>query len=558
MRHNVRIPEVTPKFIFIVGGVMSSVGKGVSTASIGRLLQSRGFKVTIIKADPYLNIDAGTMNPVEHGEVFVTMDGDETDQDIGNYERFLNQNIYSVNYMTLGRVFKKVLDKERKLEYGGKCVEFFYHTPLEIINLIKKAQKENNAEITLIEVGGTIGEYQNILFLEAGRMMRLKNPDNVLFIMVSYLPIPSTVGEMKTKPTQNAVRLLNSSGIQPDIILGRSEKPLDRKRKEKIALMCNMHEEDIISAPDCSNIYEVPFNFKKEKLDIKILTKLNLKPRKVNMKDWRKWLDKVKRIKKSVKIGIAGKYFTTGKFILADSYISVIEALKFSAWHLNRKLDLVWLDVEEYEKNPKSLKELFDFDGIVVPGGFGKRGVEGKIKVAQFCRENNIPYFGLCLGMQIMAIEFARNVLKLKNAHSEEFNTKTKYPIIHIIPAQKEKLKQKDYGGSMRLGGYKCLLDKNSISYRAYLSTKWIKPHNPVIVERHRHRYEFNNKYRSIFEEKGAHIAGVNTDQDLVEIIEIKNHSFMVGCQFHPEFQARPLNPHPLFTEFIKIAIKQS
>ena len=551
------MPKINPKYIFIVGGVMSSVGKGVATASLAKLLQGRGFNVTAIKADPYLNIDAGTMNPTEHGEVFVTEDKDETDQDLGNYERFLDENIYSINYITLGRVFQTVLDKERALEYKGKCVEFFYHTPLEIIHRIENAQKKAKADINIVEIGGTIGEYQNILFLEAARMMHLKKTGDVSFVMVSYLPIPSKVGEMKTKPTQNAVRMLNSTGIQPDFLICRSDYSLDNKRKEKLALSCNMTTDNIISAPDVESIYAVPINFKKEKLDEKILNKLSLEPRQTDLKEWTKWYKSINNIKKEVKIAIVGKYFGTGKFTLADSYISVIESLKFAAWANKAKPVLEWINAEKFETDKKALKELGEYDGILIPGGFGSRGIEGKILAAKYARENKIPYFGLCLGLQIMTIEFARHVLKLRGATSEEFANMPKHPVIHTMEDQMQKIEDKDYGNTMRLGAYKCKLIKETKAYKSYLSAGWIKAKgSSVISERHRHRYEVNNKYREKLEKKGLRVAGINPKRDLVEILEVADHPFMVGTQFHPEFKSRPLRPHPLFYEFIKAALK--
>lgn len=547
----------TPKFIFVVGGVMSSVGKGIATSSIAMLLKNRGFSVTAIKADPYLNIDAGTMSPTEHGEVFVTEDGDEADQDLGNYERFLDENIYSINYMTLGRVFQSVLNKERSLAYKGKCVEFFHHTPLEIVDRIKKAQKKAKSEVTVIEIGGTIGEYQNVLFLEAARMMHLNHPGDVLFVMVSYLPIPAKVGEMKTKPTQNAVRLLNNTGIQPDLIIGRSERPLDHKRKEKIAISCNMRAADVISAPDIDSIYEVPINLRKEKFDERIIEKLQLKSQTSDLLGWKQWLNKTKKPKKEVKIAIVGKYFGSGKFTLVDSYISVIESLKFAAWKHGAKPILEWVDSEQFEHDKKALKQLSGFDGILVPGGFGARGTEGKIRAAQYAREHKIPYYGLCLGLQIMTIEFARNVLKLKNATSEEFAKNPSHPVIHIIPEQKKLLEEEDYGNTMRLGAYDCTLTKGTKAFKAYVEAGWVSEKgSPKISERHRHRYEVNNDYREMLEKAGLLVAGTNPQQNLVEILEVKDHPFMVGVQFHPEFKSRPLKPHPLFSAFIKAALK--
>lgn len=538
------------KFIFVVGGVMSGVGKGTAAASIGKILQSKGFKVTAVKIDPYINIDAGTMNPVEHGEVFVTEDGDETDQDIGNYERFLDTDIYSDNYMTTGRVYQTVIQKERNLEYGGRCVEVVPHVPEEVIRRIRRAAKKAKADFVIVEIGGTVGEYQNVLFLEAARMLHHRRPEDVLFVLVSYLPIPSKIGEMKTKPTQQATQLLNSAGIQPDFILCRAEQPLDEPRKRKISIFCNVDKRDIISAPDIDSIYEVPLNFEKEHLSQRILSKFYMRARQKDLTDWKKLVKTIKTVKEEVRIGIVGKYFTTGNFVLSDAYISVIEALKHASWAHNHKPVLFWLNSEEYEKDPAKLKELKQLDGIVVPGGFGSRGVEGKIKVIQYCRENKIPYFGLCYGMQMAVVEFARNVCGLIDANTAEINPKTTNPIIHIMEEQSDLIKNKKYGGTMRLGAYPCVLNKKSLSYKAY--------GQKIISERHRHRYEFNNAYREQFEKAGLTIAGTSPDGKLVEIIEIKDHPFFVGTQFHPEFKSRPLKPHPLFREFIKAAISKN
>jgi len=536
------------KYIFVIGGVMSSVGKGIASSSIGKILQSRGYKVTAIKADPYINIDAGTMNPTEHGEVFVTDDGDETDQDIGNYERFLDQNIYSMNYMTTGRVYQTVIQKERNLEYGGKCVEVVPHIPQEIIRRIELSARRTKSEIAIIEIGGTVGEYQNILFLEAARMMKLKKPDDVVFVLVSYLPIPTKVGEMKTKPTQYASQTLNSAGIQADFIICRAERPLDKPRKQKIATFCNINEEDAISAPDIDSVYEVPINFEKEKLSEKILKKLKLKGRKINLKDWQKLVRTIHTARKPIKIAIVGKYFATGKFTLIDSYISVVEALKHAIWYFKRKPDLSWLNCEDFEKAPEKLKELKNYDGILVPGGFGSRGIEGKLMVIKYVRENRIPFFGLCYGMQLATIEFARNVLKLKDANSIEIDPRTNYPVIDVNPYQQENIKNKRYGGTMRLGACPAQLIKGTKAFTAYKTFK--------ISERHRHRYEFNNKFLTKMEKAGMVFSGFSPGKKLVEIIELKNHPWFVGTQFHPEFKSRPLSPHPLFREFIKACLK--
>jgi len=537
------------KYIFVAGGVMSGIGKGVSVASIGRILKSKGFRVQAMKIDPYINVDAGTMNPIEHGEVFVTDDGTECDQDVGNYERFLDEDLSTNNYITTGRVYQAVIERERNLEYGGRCVEVVPHIPLEVISRIKRLERKTKADFILIEIGGTVGEYQNLLFLEAARMLKLKHPKGVVFILVSYLPIPKTIGEMKTKPTQYAVRSLNMAGIQPDIIIARAEVPLDELRKQKISIFCNVSEEDVISAPDIESIYEVPLNFEKDNLGNQILKKFGLNSRKSDLSKWKRMVKKMRNAEKEVKIGMVGKYFKTGNFTLMDSYISVIEAIKHACAYWKVKPRIVWLDSERYEKDRRNLKELKEFDGIIVPGGFGSRGVEGKIRAINFVRENKIPFLGLCLGMQLAVIEFARNICGLKKANSTEFSKNCQVPIIDIIPEQKRMLEKRRYGGTMRLGAYQCKLFKNTLSYKAYKKE--------VVSERHRHRYELNNDYRGILEKKGLTIGGVNPQRDLVEIIEIKKHPFFVGVQFHPEFKSRPLNPHPLFKEFIRCCSKK-
>ena len=544
------------RYIFIAGGVMSGIGKGVATASIGKILQSKGFEVTAIKIDPYINVDAGTMNPIEHGEIFVTADGTECDQDVGNYERFIDENLNTLNYITTGRVYQAVINRERNLEYDGKCVEVVPHIPEEVISRIKKAAKKTKADFVLIEIGGTVGEYQNSLFLEAARMMRLNSPKDVLFILISYLPVPSMIGEMKTKPTQQAVRWLNMAGIQPDIIIARSVVPIDEPRKKKISIFCNVAKEDVISAPDIKSIYEIPINFEKDNLGDRMLKKFGLRvKRKGNLKDWKKLVRVMRGAQKPVKIGIVGKYFKTGKFTLMDSYISVIEAVKHAAWFYKRRPEIYWLSAENYENRSRRIGELKEYDGIIVPGGFGSRGIEGKIKAIEFCRKNKIPYLGLCLGMQLAVIEFARNVCKIKDAHSAEFSKNCPNPVIDVMPEQKALIKEKKYGGTMRLGEYKCKIKPGTISARAYKI--------PIVFERHRHRYELNNAFRERLEKKGMVMAGINPEKDLVEIIELptgstsspQGHPFFVASQFHPEFKSRPLRPHPLFREFIRAAI---
>jgi CTP synthase len=535
------------KYIFVVGGVMSGVGKGITTASIGAILQSRGYKVSTIKADPYINVDAGTMNPIEHGEVFVTEDGDETDQDIGNYERFLNTNIYRENYMTTGRVYQTVIQKERNLEYKGKCVQVVPHVPMEIRDRIEKAVEKTGAEIMVIEIGGTVGEYENLLFLEAARYMHFEQPDNVLFVMVSYLPIPAKVGEMKTKPTQHAVRSLNGAGIQPDFIVARSRVHIDEPRRKKIAIHCNVQMNSVISAPDVDSIYDVPINFEKDGFGDMILKKFNLEPRNKDLQAWEAMVARSKSAHKEVLIGVVGKYFATGDFSLSDSYISVIEAIKHACVVNDVHPRLDWISAEDIEKN--GVGSLAKYDGIIVPQGWGGRGSEGKIKAIEYCRVNKKPYFGLCYGMQMAVIEFARNACNLPGANTEEADLQTPYPVIHIMPEQKELLAKKQYGGTIRLGGWPCQIVPDTHLAKAY--AKFGK--TEVISERHRHRYEFNNKYREVLEKNGLTIAGTSPDGQIVEAIEITNHPFFIGTQFHPEYISRPLDPHPLFVEFVRV-----
>ncbi len=534
------------RYLFVVGGVMSGVGKGTSTASLALTLKAKGYKLTAIKIDPYVNVDAGTMNPVEHGEVFVTVDGDETDQDIGTYERYIETEITRVNYMTTGRVYQSVIEAERNLAYKGKCVEVVPHVPEEVIRRIKAASELADADITIIEVGGTVGEYQNVLFLEAARMMQVENPDAVKFALVSYLPVPPSIGEMKTKPTQYAVRTLNATGIQPNFVIGRSTVEMDEPRKEKIARFCSVPPGNIISAADAESIYHIPEMFEAQGFGDKVLKEFGLKPKKADLKEWKAFTDKIKSAKKTVKIGVVGKYFSTGDFTLSDAYISVLEAIKHAGAHLEIKTEIDWLNSEEYEKHPEKLKEISNYDGILIPGGFGSRGIEGKIDVIKYVRENKIPYFGICYGMQCAVIEYARTIVGWKDAHTAEIDEKTKHPVIDIMEDQKKKLAKENFGGTMRLGSYDCKLAEGSLSREVY--------GEEIISERHRHRYEMNNKFREEIEKAGLQIAGVNPDQDLVEIVEVKDHPFFVGVQFHPEFQSRPLSPHPLFTGFIKAA----
>lgn len=526
---------------------MSGVGKGVTSASLGAILQSKGFAVTAVKADPYINVDAGTMNPTEHGEVFVTSDGDETDQDMGNYERFLDTELTSTNYMTTGRVYLSVIERERSMGYKGKCVEVVPHIPEEIIGRITRAAEHAKADITIVEIGGTVGEYQNLLFLEAAREMKLRNPGDVVFVLVSYLPIPANIGEMKTKPTQYASRTLNSTGIQADFIMCRGERAIDKPRREKLATFCGVAPSAVISAPDVASIYEVPLILEADGMGNQVLKKLGMKPRSEDMKKWSAFVNTIKKVEKPVRIAVVGKYFGTGDFTLADSYISVIEALKHAAWYHKRKPVFTWIDAEVYEKNPRAVRELADFDGVLVPGGFGARGVEGIITAIGYVREHHIPYFGLCYGMQLACIELARHRAGLPDAHTIEVNPKTKQPLFIANPHQQKNIRENRYGGTMRLGAYSCEIKEGTAARRAYKQK--------TIFERHRHRFEFNNTYRAALEKAGMVFSGVNKEQDLVEIAEIPAHPWFLGVQYHPEFTSRPMRPHPLFRAFIGAAI---
>ena len=537
-----------PKYIFVVGGVMSGIGKGVASSAIGRIMQSKGYKTTAIKIDPYINVDAGTMNPTEHGEVFVLDDGYECDQDMGNYERFLGETLPSINYMTTGRVYQEVIRKERNLEYKGKNVEVVPDIPLEVIRRITEAQKAARADVTLVEVGGTIGEYQNIIFLEAARMFKQKYPHDVAVVMLSYVPIPGNIGEMKTKPTQYAARSLNSVGIQADVILARATVPLDEKRKEKIATFCNILPERVISAPDVQSIYDVPLNYEKDGLGDILTDVLGLEHRPTDLSEWEAFVKKSKNGGRVVNIAVVGKYFDSGEFVLADSYISVLEALKHAAYHQDLKLKISYLDSEEYEKNPEKLEELGQYQGILVPGGFGSRGIEGVIAAVRYARENKIPYFGLCYGMQLLTIEYARNVAGMQGANTAEIDPAAPYTVIDFMPEQKEKIAKGQYGGSMRLGAYPCVLADGTVAQQAYGVAE--------IKERHRHRYEVNPDYVKKLEDAGLVFSGTSPDRTLMEIAELpaSKHPFMLGTQFHPEFLSRPLLPHPLFMAFIKAA----
>lgn len=537
-----------PKYIFVVGGVMSGVGKGVASSSIATLLQARGLKVTAMKIDPYINVDAGTMNPTEHGEVFVLKDGLETDQDMGNYERFLNTDLPAINYMTTGSVYLSVIQKERNLEYGGKNVEVVPDIPLEVISRIKQAGKQANADVVQVEIGGTVGEYQNVLFLEAVRMMKQEEPENVAVVMVSYLPVPGSIGEMKTKPTQTAVRMLNNAGVFADMIVCRSPMGVDDKRKEKIAKFCNVKAENVISAPDVPSIYDIPLDFEKDNLSLRLCSLLNLScKRKADLAGWKRFVTRSQGGKDTVKIAVVGKYFNSGDFLLADVYLSVLEAIKYSAYHLGLTPEISYLSAQDFEDKRK-LRDLKKYDGVLVPGGFGLTGIDGKLNVIKYVRENGIPYFGICYGMQLAVLEYARNVLKLKGASTEEIDPTAEHLVVGVMEEQRQKIAEKDMGGTMRLGQYEARLKPGSVAKKAYKAAS--------VLERHRHRYEVNPEYAGAIEDAGLIFSGTSPDGQLMEIAELPQdaHPFFVGVQFHPELQARPLAPHPLFTAFVKAA----
>ncbi len=541
------------KFIFITGGVISGLGKGIINSSISLLLKENGFKVSPIKADPYLNVDAGTMNPIIHGETFVTEDGLETDQDIGHYERFLNENLSKLNYMTSGQVFLSVIQKERELKYNGECVEFTRHIPEEIINRLEKLADKSDADIITFEIGGTIGDMQNILFLEAARQLKFKYPDDIITIHVGYLPLPKNLGELKTKPIQQSVYSLLSTGVQPDIIVTRSEKEIDALRKRKISIFCNVRENSIFSSPDLDSVYQVPDYLKKQGITEKIMELLSIKPKRKDTaleKSWTSFSLKTKSNKKlGPKVGIIGKYFKSGEYSLQDSYVCVIEALKHAYFNMGFVPNFKWINSDDVEK--KGVSVLKEFKGLIVPQGWGSRGVEGKIKTASFARKNKIPYLGLCFGMQLAAVSFARDVLGMQDANSTEINPKTKNPVIHIMENQVQYLQKKQYGGTIRLGAWPAKIKKDTILYGLYQRYQNNQYSLPIIQERHRHRYEFNNRYKEVFEKNGVVFSGMSPDGKLIEAFELKNHPFYIAVQYHPEFKSRPLSPHPIFLGFL-------
>jgi CTP synthase len=535
------------KIIFVTGGVVSSLGKGIASASIGALLESRGLTVSLKKLDPYINVDPGTMNPFQHGEVFVTEDGAETDLDLGHYERFTNAKITQKNNFTTGQVYDTVISKERKGEYLGGTVQVIPHITDEIKRRILDV--EENVDVLIVEIGGTVGDIESLPFLEAIRQLRNDlGKENTLFVHLTLVPYIKSADEMKTKPTQHSVKELREIGIQPDIILCRTEKPLSPELKEKIALFCNVKRDAVITARDTDIVYEVPLLFHREGLDDKITEMLNIWAKRPDLEKWERIVQAIKNPKRAVDIAMVGKYVR-----LKDSYKSLNEALVHGGIANNCRVNVHYVDSELLEK--EDLSQLSNFDGILVPGGFGERGIEGKIKAIRYARENNVPFLGLCLGMQLAVIEVGRNVLGLKDANSTEFNESTPYPLIYLIEEwvdREDKIQRRDKysnkGGTMRLGSYPCRIKPGSLAHKAY--------QQDMVYERHRHRYEFNMEYRSELERVGLEITGISPDEKLAEIVEFKPHPWFLACQFHPEFQSKPFRPHPLFREFIKASLR--
>jgi len=535
-------------YIIVTGGVISGLGKGITTASTGKILQLHGYNVTAMKIDPYMNCDAGTLRPTEHGEVWVTEDGGEIDQDLGHYERFLDINIPKCHNITTGQVYSAVIEKERKGKYLGKTVQPIPHVTDEIKHRIRKAAGDAHVDFVLVEIGGTVGDYENVLFLEAVRQMKLEG-EKVIFLHVTYVPVLETLGEAKTKPTQHSVKLLREIGIQPDFIITRTEEPLDNVRREKIALFCNVHEDDVISDSNIDNVYAVPLLFEEQDLCKKILYKLRLRRDENNMKSWETYIKKIRKLKKTISIGIVGKYFDIGSYKLSDSYISVIEAVKHAAWQNGFHSEIQWIDSKVFEKHPDKISSLDDVDAIIVPGGFGLSGIEGKIATIQYAREHNIPYLGLCLGMQLAVVEYAQHCCDMKDAHTKEVNKKSKHPVIDFIPEQVSIVRESRYGATMRLGSYPAVLKKGSLIHSLY--------GKDTVEERHRHRYEVNPDYVKRLEDCGLVFSGRSPNGVLMEFMELPDHPYFVATQAHPEFKSRPMKPSPLFDGLIKAAKKQ-
>lgn len=545
------------KYVFISGGVISGIGKGITSASLSFLLKSSGYKVTPIKFENYLNLDAGTINPIEHGDPFLCEDGTEADMDIGTYEKFLDEDMGTDNFVTIGKIYKTVLDRERAFEYNGEDVEAIPHVTDEIIRRIEEAGKKKDADIVVIELGGTAGEYQNILYYEAARIMTLRNPGDVLHVHVSYLPTPNHLGEPKTKPTQLSVRTLNSMGIQPDFIVARSEKFVDERRRARFALFCNMKAEDIISNPDVKSVFEIPKILAEQKLSERILEKFGLPVKKPDTSLIDKLLKRVYAPnKKKITIAIIGKYFATGEYKLRDSYAALFDAIDHAAWETGVEVEEVWVSAEEVEKRGADI--IGKPDGIIVPIGWGSRGAEGMIEAASYARRKKIPYLGLCYGMQLACIAFARDVIGWRDANTSENDTKTPHQVIHLMPAQAEFMKNRAYGGTMRLGAWDAKVKKGTIAYEAYKKYGGLLNEDGLTSERHRHRYEFNDEFVEDFEKNGFIISGRSLKENLAEIIELPRdqHPFYLGTQGHPEYKSRPNKPHPLFVEFLNAAKK--
>ena len=530
------------KYVFVTGGVVSSLGKGITAASLGRLLKNRGLKVSIQKFDPYLNVDPGTMSPYQHGEVFVTDDGAETDLDLGHYERFIDENLSKNSNVTTGKVYWSVLSKERRGDYLGGTVQVIPHITNELKDRVYRVSKEKDIDVVITEIGGTVGDIESLPFLEAIRQIKYEvGRENVCFIHVTLIPYLGKAGELKTKPTQHSVKELRSIGIQPDILVCRAEKPLPQEVKEKIGLFCNINSNEVIQNLDAENLYEVPMKLHEEGLDTLVCEKLELNYNSIDNSEWLDLVQRIKNIKKKVTIGLVGKYVE-----LHDAYISVVESLNHGGFANDSNVDVKWINSEDI--NSDNIDEyLKDVDGILVPGGFGDRGVQGKIDAIKYARENKVPFFGICLGMQCSVIEYARNILGYSDAHSSELDETTSHAVIDLMPEQKD-IDEK--GGTMRLGIYPCKLEEDSNAFRAY--------GQPVVYERHRHRYEFNNEYRTQLLNAGLRITGVSPDERLVEIVEVKDHPWFVATQYHPEFKSRPNRPHPLFRDFIKAALENS
>ncbi len=528
------------KHIFVTGGVVSSLGKGITAASIGLLLKNRGLKVSIQKLDPYLNVDPGTMSPFQHGEVFVTADGTETDLDLGHYERFIDENLTKYCNVTAGSIYWSLLKKERKGDFLGGTVQVIPHVTNEIKDSIIKLAKDNKPDIAITEVGGTVGDIESLPFLEAIRQIKKDvGKDNVLYIHLTLVPYIGTASELKTKPTQHSVKELRSIGIQPDIIVCRTDRALTEGAKKKIALFCDIEANAVVEAVNADNIYEIPLMLNKQKVDDQVVELLSIKAKSANLDKWQAFVDRVRAIDKEVCIAIVGKYVQ-----LPDAYLSVYEALNHAGISYDHKIKLEWVDAEQLSASEVK-NMLSKADGILVPGGFGIRGIEGKISAVKYARENNIPFLGICLGMQCAVVEFARNVAGLKGANSSEFEPKTPYPVIDLMEEQKDR---QDMGASMRLGNYTCSLQPETTAANLY----GVKS----VEERHRHRYEVSNKYRQQLQEHGLILSGLSPDKKLVEIVELKDHPYFVAAQFHPEFKSRPIKPHPLFKGFVHKAIE--